>query len=98
MNKILSGELLHCGSSVVNIKVIKVRGGDHRGELKRIVVIMAGVRHGEKGQVKLQYTMGEVDMSASLRARLQDRIYTTKKSVDWHGLSVRLCVYSGNVS
>ena len=43
---------------VLNIQVTKVSGSDHRGEF----------RIGGRGQVKLQYNMGEVDMSA----RLQD--------------------------
>ena len=46
---------------VVNAQVTKMSGSDHREEF----------RIGGSGQVKLQYTMGEVDMSASLQARLQ---------------------------
>ena len=42
----------------------------------------AEVSHGGRDQVKSQYTLGEVDRSASLQARLQDsgRIYTTETS------------------
>ena len=43
---------------VVNTQVTKISGSDHCGEF----------RIGGRGQVKLQYTMGEVDPSA----RLQD--------------------------
>ena len=43
----------------VNAKVTKVSGRDHRGEF----------RIGWRGQVKLQHTLGEVGMSASLQAR-----------------------------
>ena len=46
---------------VVNTQVTAMSRSDHRGEF----------RIGGRGQVKLQYTMGEVDMSASLQARRQ---------------------------
>ena len=39
--------------------VTKVSGSDHRGE----------IRIGWREQIKLQYTVGEVDMSANLQAR-----------------------------
>ena len=42
---------------VGNTQVAKVSGGDHCGEF----------RIDGRGQVKLQYTMGEVGMSASMR-------------------------------
>ena len=39
--------------------VTKVSGSDHRGE----------IRIGWREQIKLQYTVGEVDMSTNLQAR-----------------------------
>ena len=47
----------------------------------------------------MQYTMGNVDMSASLQARRETITNPHKKrSVDWHGLIIRLCGYSGNAN
>ena len=43
----------------MDIQVTKVIGSDHRGEF----------RIGGRGQVKPQYNIGEVDMSASKAAR-----------------------------
>ena len=47
---------------VRNTQVTTASGRDHRGEF----------RIGGRGQVKLQHTRGEVDVSASLQARLHD--------------------------
>ena len=43
----------------------------------------------------LQYTMGEVDVSAATQFYTTG-IYTTNQSADWHGLGIRLRDYNGN--
>ena len=52
-------------------------GSNKKGEGVTIVeclgLAMAVVSRGGRDQVKLQYTTGEVDTSANLKARLQDR-------------------------
>ena len=56
--------------------------------MESLGLAMAEVSHGRKDQVKLQYTMGKVDISARRAARQLKGIYTTKESVDWYGLSI----------
>ena len=63
---------------VVYTKVTKVRGSDH-------------FRIGRRGQDKLQYTMGEVDMSARLQARMQQLKDST------HQRSQSVCQVSDSV-
>ena len=53
----------------VTTKETKVRGSDHLGEF---LTSQGKVSHGGRDQVHLQYTMGEVDMSARLHAGQQD--------------------------
>ena len=55
-----------------NIQATKVRGSDHRG------VFRIDLR---QSKVKLQYTMGEVDMSASLHARLEESTQQRSQSI-----------------
>ena len=65
-------------------------GSDHGGEDRdwsQLKSAMAG-----EVQAQLQYTMDEVDMSASRAARQFKE--SNQKSVGWHGLSIRVRSYS----
>ena len=73
---------------VVNTQVTAVSRSDHRGEF----------RIGGRGQVKLQYTMGEVDMSASLQVSLHQLKESTQQRGQSIGLSIILRGYSGNAN
>ena len=61
-------------------------------------IVMAEVSYGSIGQDKLQYTMGEVDMSARLQARMQQLKDSTHQRSQSVCLSLRLGAYKCQLS
>ena len=71
---------------VVNTKITKVSGSDYRGEI------------GLAGKAKLNCITLWVKWVCLQGCKTVKGIYTIKKSVDLHGLSIRLRGYSGNAN
>ena len=69
----------------------KVSGNDHHG---RLGSVMVEVSHGGVGQVKLQYTMGEVNTSMSAR-QLKESTQQRSQSID---INIRRRGFIGNAN